>query len=184
MDGREPPRDAGGAEELSSALCELFQASGLTLATMESCTGGLLASTITDIPGSGYLLGGIVAYDTPQKARWGVPEGVLAEYGPISAETAVEMARAARARVGADVGAAVTGVAGPDSQDGSDPGDIFVAVADGDRVEWRRLACEGDRRAVKRAAVNAALALLLTTSELRDGDSRGDTTLAVVGGRN
>ena len=105
---------------------------GLTLATMESCTGGLLASTITDVPGSSdYFKGGLVSYATEMKLAWGVSREVVETHGVISAECAREMARVARERLSADMGIGVTGVAGPDEQEGKPAGTVHIALDDG-----------------------------------------------------
>ena len=86
-----------------------------TLAVMESCTGGLMANTLTDVPGaSEYFLGGYVSYSTQQKIDLGVSAEVIEEFGVVSQETAKAMAQAARQRAGADYGVGITGVAGPD----------------------------------------------------------------------
>ncbi|HET6493879.1 MAG TPA: competence/damage-inducible protein A [Thermoleophilia bacterium] len=135
---------------------------GLTLATMESCTGGLLASTITDTPGSSdYFKGGLVSYATEMKLAWGVSREVVETYGVISAECAREMARVARERLSADVGIGVTGVAGPDQQEGKPVGTIHIALDDGSgdaRVVSYQFA--QSREMVKRRAVTTALSLL------------------------
>ena len=138
---------------------------GLTLATMESCTGGLLASTITDVPGSSdYFKGGLVSYATEMKLAWGVSREVVETHGVISAECAREMARVARERLSADVGIGVTGVAGPDEQEGKPVGTIHIALDDGSgeaRVVSYQFA--QSREMVKRRAVTAALSLLRRT---------------------
>lgn len=126
---------------------------GLTLATMESLTGGLLASQITDVPGSSdYFLGGIVAYSADAKRRHGVPAEVIAQHGTVAAETALAMAAAARRQLGADVGLATTGVAGPAELEGKPAGTIFVALdLQGEqrveRQQWRTTRSENKRRA-------------------------------------
>jgi PncC family amidohydrolase len=93
----------------------LLRARCQTLATAESCTGGLIASRITDIPGSSdYFLGGVVAYDNRIKiSLLGVPPGLLAQYGAVSRETVREMAAGARTALGADIAISVSGIAGP-----------------------------------------------------------------------
>jgi len=102
---------------------------GLSLAVMESCTGGLLASTITDVPGSSdYFKGGVVAYSAEVKAGFGVDRALLAEHGTVSPETASAMARAARRTLGADIGAGVTGVAGPSETEGKPVGTVHIAI--------------------------------------------------------
>jgi PncC family amidohydrolase len=129
---------------------------------MESCTGGLLASTITDVPGSSdYFKGGLVSYATEMKVAWGVDPAVIAEDGVISAECAREMARAARERLSADIGVGVTGVAGPDPQEDKPVGTIHLAVDDGRRrPQAVSYTFAQGREAVKRRAVTSALALL------------------------
>ena len=103
---------------------------GLTLATMESCTGGLLASTVTDVPGSsGYFKGGIVSYTNQVKMQSGVDPTIIEQYGAVSAETAIAMAASVRERLGADIGIGITGVAGPDPLEGKSPGTVFIGLA-------------------------------------------------------
>jgi PncC family amidohydrolase len=140
---------------------------GLTLAVMESCTGGMLATGITCTPGCGdYFLGGIVSYATESKLRFGVDDAVVREHGVVSAETASEMARAAVRELEADIGIGVTGVAGPDSQDGMPVGCVFIALTFGGRVETRRFdfgAVDPDE--VKRLAVFEAVGMLGKVTE-------------------
>ncbi|MCH8993746.1 MAG: competence/damage-inducible protein A [Chloroflexi bacterium] len=150
-----------GADDdtLESAVGELLRRNDLTLATMESCTGGLLANTITNVPGSSrYFRGGLVAYDAEMKIEWGVDAGVIAEHGAISAECAGEMARAVRERLRTDVGIGITGVAGPDPQDDRLPGTVHIAI---DASASQRVSYQfgQGREAVKRRAVTTALAL-------------------------
>ncbi len=153
-----------GADDdtLAGVVGEMLRERRLTLATMESCTGGLLASTITDVPGSSdYFKGGLVSYATEMKVAWGVDPAVIAEDGVISAECAREMARAARERLSADVGISVTGVAGPDPQEDKPVGTIHIAVDDGRRrPQAISYTFAQGREAVKRRAVTTALALL------------------------
>jgi nicotinamide-nucleotide amidase len=144
-------------ETPQSVALKMLIEGGLTLATMESCTGGLLASTITDVPGSSAsFLGGLVSYATEKKIEWGVPEAVITEYGVISVETARAMGQAIRDRLGADVGIGVTGVAGPDSQDDKPVGTVHIAVASRDRVSDTSQLFRGVRTEIKwRAAITA-----------------------------
>lgn len=117
-------------ETLQSVVGNLLREKGWTLGAMESCTGGLFASTITDVAGSSdYFRGGLVSYATAIKAEWGVPQEILDAHGAVSLETAKAMASAARARLGADVGVGITGVAGPSEQEGKPVGTIHIAVA-------------------------------------------------------
>jgi nicotinamide-nucleotide amidase len=141
---------------------------GVTLALAESCTGGLVADAITDISGSsGYFLGGVVSYANEAKERLlDVPADVLVAHGAVSAQVARAMAEGARARFGAAVGGAVTGVAGPDGGTDEKPvGLTYVAVADEDGVDVRRLQWSGDRLENKRASAAALLELILERLE-------------------
>jgi nicotinamide-nucleotide amidase len=163
-------RAVWGADDdtLEAAVGAMLRERGLTLATMESCTGGLLASTITDVPGSSdYYRGGLVSYATEMKIAWGVDRQVIAEHGVISAECAQAMARAVRERLGADVGIGVTGVAGPDPQEEKPVGTVHITVAVGEGPpRTTSYVMPQGREAVKRRAVTTALALL--RRELQD----------------
>jgi nicotinamide-nucleotide amidase len=133
-----------------------------TLAVMESCTGGLLSSTLTDVPGStGYFALGLVTYSSQQKIDNGVPGEVIEEFGVVSQETAKAMAEAARQRAGASYGVGITGVAGPDPQDGIPPGTVHVAVATpSGGAHALSMTMNQGRQAVKRRAVTTSLLLL------------------------
>jgi nicotinamide-nucleotide amidase len=145
----------------ASVLLRALIERGLTLATMESCTGGLLASLITDVPGSSAAFrGGIVSYATEVKGLVGVPEEILAEHGAVSVETARAMAQVVRARLGAAVGAGVTGVAGPDEQEGKPVGTVHIAVATERGVRETSQRFAGGRAAIKSRAAYTALNLL------------------------
>ncbi|MBI4570995.1 MAG: competence/damage-inducible protein A [Chloroflexi bacterium] len=156
-----------GADDdtLERAAGAILREGGLTLATMESCTGGLLASTITDVPGSSaYFRGGLVAYATEMKIAWGVDAELIAQHGAVSAECAAAMARAARDRLQADIGIGITGVAGPEPQEEKPPGTIHVALDAAFGVEQAvSYQFAQGRAAVKRRAVTTALALLRRT---------------------
>jgi nicotinamide-nucleotide amidase len=144
----------------SVALALLIER-GLTLATMESCTGGLLASLITDVPGSSAaFVGGLVSYATELKERWGVPAEVIAAHGVISVETARAMASAARKQLGSAVGVGVTGVAGPDEQEGKPAGTLHIAVATEGRMSDTSQDFRGPRTVIKMRAAITALNLL------------------------
>jgi PncC family amidohydrolase len=137
---------------------------GLTVAVAESCTGGLVADAITDIPGSsGYFAGGVVSYSNAAKEQLlGVAGDVLAAHGAVSAQVARAMAEGVRARFDAHLGMAVTGIAGPDGGSDAKPvGLTYVAVADRDGVDVRRHAWSGDRLANKSASAAATLELAL-----------------------
>jgi len=156
-----------GGEQLVGLAARLQAAClerGLTVAVAESCTGGLVADAITDVPGSsGYFLGGIVSYaDSAKVALLDVPTEVLAAHGAVSAQVGRAMAEGARARFGADLAAAVTGVAGPDGGSEAKPvGLTYVAVAGSGGVDVRRFLWTGDRDANKGAGAEAVLELLI-----------------------
>lgn len=153
-----------GADEdtFESVVGDLMKQRGLTLATMESCTGGLLASTITDVAGSAtYYAGGYVSYQTEHKIELGVPAAVIEEHGVISPECARAMAQAARERREASVGVGITGVAGPDEQEGKPVGTVHLAI---DAIwappQTMSYVFAQGREAVKRRAVTTALVML------------------------
>jgi len=136
----------------------------LTVAVAESCTGGLVADAITDIPGSsGYFLGGVVSYaDSAKTALLDVPTEVLEAHGAVSAQVGRAMAEGARERFSADLAAAVTGVAGPDGGTEAKPvGLTYVAVAAAQGVDIRRFVWNGDRSANKEASAAAVLEILV-----------------------
>ena len=149
------------AETPQSVALDMLMARGLTLATMESCTGGLLSSLITDIPGSSNAFrGGLISYATELKETWGVPTEVIAAHGVVSVETARAMAEAARQRTGASVGLSVTGVAGPDEQEGKPVGAVHIAVASPQGTRDTSQHFQGPRSEIKLRAAYTALNLL------------------------
>ncbi|MGI6604082.1 MAG: competence/damage-inducible protein A [bacterium] len=137
---------------------------GLTVATAESCTGGLVADWLTDVPGSTkYFRGGVVAYSEAVKEKvLGVRRSLLAQFGTVSSEVAEAMAQGVRILTGADLGVAVTGLAGPDGGTVEKPvGLVYVAVSSttatkSERYQWRG----GGRQVIKRRAAQAALNLV------------------------
>ena len=132
-----------------------------TIATAESCTGGLLAERLTRVPGSSrYFPGGAITYSNAEKTRQlGVAESLLAEHGAVSAAVARAMAEGVRSRLATDLGVAITGVAGPDGGSAEKPvGTVHVAVAGpGERVDSRHLRLPGDRERIRWQASQAAL---------------------------
>ena len=151
-------------ESLEGMIGGLLNERGQTLSAMESCTGGLLASTITDIDGSSaYFKGGYVAYTARMKMNLGVSADLIERYGTISSEVACDMARAARENLEADYGIGITGIAGPDEVEGKPPGTIHIAVHDGRRAEPISYAFYQGRAGTKRRAVTTALFLLRRT---------------------
>lgn len=145
-------------------LLERLQARGLTLATAESCTGGLIAAALTAVPGSSAtVLAGFVTYSNGAKtAMLGVPEAVIASMGAVSEETARAMAEGALERSGADLAVAVTGIAGPGGAvPGKPVGTVWFGLARRGRpVRALRHVFPGDRTAVRAATVAEALRLL------------------------
>jgi len=135
----------------------LLQAGQLTLGVAESMTGGLIASRCTEVPGSsGWIRGGIVSYASEVKFDLlGVPEGPV-----VCEEAAIAMAEGARRVLGAGVGLSVTGVAGPEEQDGQPVGSVFVGLALEERSEAVHLRLAGDRTVIRQLAAVSALDLL------------------------
>ena len=153
-------RDERSIEELVLDLC---RARGYSIATAESCTGGLVATRLTRIPGaSDVVRGAIVAYDDAVKQeQLGVPAEMLARLGAVSAEVAQAMAQGARARLGADVTIAITGVAGPGGGTPEKPvGRVHIAVAAPAAAESVELTIPGDRDAVRARSATTALHLV------------------------
>lgn len=174
------PRRDGGAlgvpgspahwlDELAQRVVSALTESELTIAVAESLTGGAVTACLTDVPGTAAVLrGGVVAYATDLKAQLlGVDEHLLDAEGAVHPEVARQMAEGARRRLGADVGAATTGVAGPSSQDGRPPGTLHVAVAWEGGSSVRSTLLAGPRTAVREAATGIALALVLGAVDAR-----------------
>ena len=153
--------DVDSLEEVCFAL---LKDRGLTVGTAESCTGGLLAKLLTDLPGSSAVLrGGVVSYTTGVKAGLlGVPQDLLDRYGAVSPQVAEAMARGAKAALGCDIALSTTGVAGPDADDRGNPiGLVYLGLAWGDQcqvTEFRAGPVERER--VRRQAAQTALDLL------------------------
>ena len=149
-----------GADDdtLEGAIGKLLKERGLTLAVMESCTGGLLASRITDAPGSSaYFKGGLITYTNEAKAAYGVDRSLIEAHGAVSAETARAMAAAARTQLGAAIGIGVTGVAGPAEQEGKPVGLVHTCV-DLEGSSFSSVAqYRAGRAEIKSRAANAAL---------------------------
>ncbi len=151
-------------DELARRLQTVCIGAGLTVATAESCTGGLVAHAITSVAGaSGYFVGGVVSYSNAVKASLlDVDLELLATHGAVSAEVAVAMATGVRQRLASDLGVGITGVAGPDGGTSEKPvGLVYVAVADrrGTAVRWFRW--PGDRSQNIHDSAVAALELLV-----------------------
>jgi nicotinamide-nucleotide amidase len=144
------------------ALLGRFQRAAATIAVAESLTGGLVTAALTNVAGaSATVRGGLVVYATDLKSTLAdVPQRLLAERGPVDGDVAVALARGARARLRATVGVGVTGVAGPDPQDGVAVGTVFLAVSGphGETVAERQF--QGGRAEIREQAVAVALQLL------------------------
>jgi competence/damage-inducible protein CinA-like protein len=144
-------------QSMESVVVDLLQERGLTLALAESVSGGLAAARLSTVPGAGDVFrGALVAYASEVKfALLDVPEGPV-----VSAPAAGAMAAGARKLLGADVGLATTGVAGPDEQDGQPVGTVFLGLALGEHVEAREVRLPGDPDRVRQYAVISVLDLL------------------------
>jgi PncC family amidohydrolase len=146
---------------------------GLTLATAESCTGGLIGARLTEIAGSSdVFLGGLIAYANDVKEKQlGVPAELLREHGAVSAEVGAAMAAGARRELGADVAIADTGIAGPGGGTPEKPvGLVFLAVDGPSGARTQRLQLQGDRETVRLRAT--ALALHMLRRELSQWDTK------------
>lgn len=153
-------------QSMAQTVVEALKREGVRIAVAESCTGGLVAAALTAIPGaSEVFLGGVVAYDNSVKmSLLDVPPGLLAQYGAVSEETAKAMAEGVRASLGAEIGIATTGVAGPGGGTERTPvGTVWFAIADstGTRAVCRNIA--GDRAGVRIRATLAALDIVRLT---------------------
>jgi PncC family amidohydrolase len=141
----------------------LLRERGLTLASAESCTGGLVGHVLTEIPGiSQQYLGGVISYtDQAKRELLGVPARIIEEHGAVSAQVCVAMAHGARQRFGSSLALAITGIAGPDGGTPSKPvGLTYVAIATETDRDVRRFVWRGDRHANKLASAKACLELL------------------------
>lgn len=151
-------------ETLERQVIAALKARGLTLAAAESCTGGLTAKRLTDVPGaSAVFLGGVVSYTNGVKERTlGVPHDMLEEYGAVSEPVARAMAEGVRRLTCADLALSVTGVAGPDKDDrGHDVGTVYIALSAQNETTVQLLHLSGDRSAIRAAAVDEMFRMLL-----------------------
>ena len=151
-------------EILEITLGKLLRKRGLNLATAESCTGGLLADHITDIPGSSdYFVGGVVSYAYEAKvALVHVSWDTLRLHGAVSRETTIEMARGVRTSLGADIGVSVTGIAGPSGGLPDKPvGTTWIGLSARDGDWARKFVWDGDRRLNKEYSAQAAMQFVI-----------------------
>ena len=141
----------------------LIKEHGLTVATAESCTGGLLAAEFVSLPGSSnWFSEGCVTYTVPAKiSRLSVNEATIDKYTVVSREVALEMARGIRKNLNASIGISTTGYAGPGGGDDKNPvGTVFVAVVSDDKEICEKLSLTGERNEIRKEAVEKALCLL------------------------
>ena len=150
-------------DRLETVVARLLKERGLTLAMAESCTGGLISNLLTDVPGiSENLLETCVTYSNQAKInRLGVKHETLEAYGAVSPQTAQEMAEGILRTSGADIGLAVTGIAGPGGGTPEKPvGLVYIAIAMDGNVEVKSIYNQGDRKRIKLSTANTALDLL------------------------
>lgn len=159
---------APSVDELVERAHAALRATGRTVATAESLTGGLIAAALTSTGGSSATFrGGLVVYATDLKAALaGVSADLLARRGAVDPDVAAGLAEGARDRLGASFGLGITGVAGPAPQDGKAVGTVFLALAGPGGTVVRELSLDGDRAAIRDAAVHAALSLLVRESSV------------------
>lgn len=159
----------------AALVVSLARAEGLTVATAESLTGGLVAGALTAVSGaSDVFVGGAVAYSAQVKASiLGVSSDLLEKSGPVSEEVALAMAEGARVAFSADVTVSTTGVAGPDAHGGKPPGTVIIAAVRNGRSIVKNLQIRGDRTNVRRQTVAEALVVLVTI--LRSNHTGGTT---------
>jgi nicotinamide-nucleotide amidase len=143
-------------------IVRLLVERGETVATAESLTAGMVTAALTTVAGSSAVVrGGLVVYATELKVGLaGVPAELLAEHGAVHPDVALALAEGARSACGADWGIGLTGVAGPDPQDGVSPGRVYVGIAGAGGATCHTLNLPGGRHAVRSASVVAALGAL------------------------
>ncbi len=164
------------AQRLEETLFEILRREALSIATAESCTGGLVSHRITSVAGSSaYFLGGVVAYSNAVKMSvLDVPEDVLRRVGAVSSDCALAMARGVRERIGADIGVSTTGIAGPGGATAGKPvGLVFIGCSSpwGDVFEEHHFS--GDRSTVIRTSADSALRLVLDQLAKRETGDQG-----------
>lgn len=147
---------------VATKIVKKLSSVGKTLSTAESCTGGLIASTITDIPGASRIfLGGMVVYATEMKHKLlGISEEIF-KYGVISSQMAGAMALKIKNLTGSDYSIATTGNLGPETMEGKPEGLIYIAVGEEQKVHIKELYLKGDRLSNKQNTTLHALKLLL-----------------------
>jgi len=145
-------------------IAKLLKQKKFWVATAESCTAGLVAHMLTNIPGSSeYFKGSVVAYSNEVKTKvLGVKEETLKQYGAVSEQTAKEMASGVKKLLGVDIAVATTGIAGPGGATPTKPvGLVYIGLATPEGIEARKFIFSGDRLQNKESFANAALSMLL-----------------------
>ncbi len=150
---------------MTTLCCDLIAAlRGRTIATAESCTGGMIGAAITAVPGASKVYkGGIISYTNEVKERClGVDPGVLEQYGAVSGQVAGAMASGARRVLGSDVAVSVTGLAGPGGDGRGEPvGTVFIGYADRHQTLAKKFRFYGDRDDIRQQAARTALEMVL-----------------------
>ena len=145
-------------DALVSIVGNMLAKKGLSLATMEYCTGGLLTATITDaLDNSAWFKGGLIAYSNEALKAYGVDAGFIDDYGVISSEMAQSMAEMGRLRLQADIGLSITGVIGPDELEGKPAGTMYIGLDSGEDKKIIKRNYTGDRSRIKSRVTVAAL---------------------------
>ena len=149
---------------LARSVIDMLKARSLTVATCESLTGGMICSTLVDVPGaSSVVRGGLITYQTDTKTLLaGVDAALIAEKGVVSAEVAQAMAEGTRARLGVDIAVSATGMASPGEAGDPPAGTVFVGVASAKGVRAIPLRLTGARQEIRQKTVEAALEAILT----------------------
>jgi PncC family amidohydrolase len=155
---------------LEKKIGKMLLERSLTVGLAESCTGGLVASRITDVPGSSaYFMAGLVTYSNEAKTKFlAVPDKLIKQRGAVSDVVAKRMARGVRTAAGVDIGLSITGIAGPaGGSPGKPVGTVFIALATKKEVFVRKFLFSGNRRKVRKQSSGKALAMLLDYLEGR-----------------
>jgi PncC family amidohydrolase len=155
---------------LEKKIGNILRERSLTLGLAESCTGGLIASRITDVPGSSaYFLAGFVTYSNEAKTKFlSVPDKIIMRHGAVSNIVAERMAKGVRRAAGVDIGLSITGVAGPAGGSPEKPvGTVFMALATSKKVFVRKFLFSGNRREVRKRSAEEALSMILDYLEGR-----------------
>jgi len=165
------PGSESPVDPLARELGAQLKKGRMTLSVAESCTGGLLASLVTDQPGSSaYFMGGVVAYaDEVKRAQLGVPATLLTRHGAVSREVALAMAEGVRTRLGTTLAASITGIAGPDAEGSKPVGLTYIAIATPRGTTCDEYMFSGDRWSNRRQAAGQALRLLIEAVRAGEG---------------